>query len=163
MALQQGEDGGVFLAVPAYILPKTVQVVSPSGAAAPTTPYRKDVEKRARREQAFWDTLPSSVTTPAIERAQAQVRVIESWQSAATQTHSFMPFVRPPEERGAEHAALAASAAARTPSKVVELLVRPHGDELAWQAAPTDAFTKAMAHELRGQAVPWALISLVDA
>jgi hypothetical protein len=162
--VSQRQENRTLLAVPAYILPKSVaQVVPASEECLAHVSYRKDVEKRARREQAFWNALHSSVTTPAIERARAQVRVIGSWQSAATQVHSFVPFVRPPEERGAQQATLAASAAARTPSKVVELLVRPHSDQLAWQAAPTDDFTKAMAHELRGQAVPWVLISLGDA
>jgi hypothetical protein len=88
---------------------------------------------------------------------------MEAWQ-AATESHppaqTFMPFVRPPEEQALEH--VAAAARAQAPSKVVELLVRPFSDERAWQAEPTDAFTKLMAHELRRQPVPWALISLVD-
>jgi hypothetical protein len=161
------EAGGTSqLFVPAYVLrPSTKMLASNLPSNCVVTKHRLPIERRVRLEEAFWNSLPSRVTTPAIERAQAQVRFMEEWTSATEgrgNSHTFVPFVRPPEERETQRAKLAETAEEVPAENVVELLVRPWTDERAWRTRPTDAFSVAMASEMRRHPVPWVLISLVD-
>lgn len=152
------------LIVPAYIIAPLTRHVRPV-ASRPNTPLYKQIERRARLELAFWDTLPSSITTPAIERAQAQVAVMTQWNAATEQRvipHTFSPFVRPPEEEAAERQLRALDSLDGSEARLVELLVRPHSDARAWADPPSDDFSKLMANELRRAPMAWLVVSLAD-
>jgi hypothetical protein len=168
-----GDDRILF--VPAYVLSPgevcknpAIRVVSPSmdkGLSA--VPYRSRLEHRARREPAFWNSLPETLQRDMKARANARMKVRKDWDAAvsAVPVYTFEPFVDPPEaskKLSAEEERNVAAKKAAT-DRLVEMLVRPASDELAWlRAVPSDLLSREMAFELRTHSLQWLAVQLVD-
>lgn len=156
---RQGVGPARDLFVPAFILPDTA---TPAPRDQLTSvPYRAALERRARLEPRWWATLPAEVTKPCEARAREASERHAAAAASLTRDYAFTPFVTSPEERARKQQARA-GAGTGDAAPVVEFLVRSAGDPLAWQAAPTDLFSVAMARELRHCAVDWVSIPLLS-
>ncbi len=144
------EDDGHTITVPAYILRSTKNATAAVIPTGPAAPVWRDIQGRARLEEAYWASVPADIFTAAHARAEQKCLVAAAAAKQNARTLTWQPYQPPPEEpvpmSAATSAELARTAAERR--TIAALLTRPYGSELCASYLPPSPLAQSIAQEL---------------